>query len=177
MKESQNSYQIFVNTPSKVLSLKNIPPDLPIIQLKSIVELKSGIPVEQQELFLAGNRLPNALEIHESGLRDKYVLRLAFRTKAAEALFEMVQQEDLAGILNTGVQWIDLSEANNDEERRRLVVWNENATNRAFLAVCVACVNGMLHLVASLLKLSAFVVNKVRVFQFCILMLNNAYFS
>ncbi len=161
MKEPRASYQIFVNTPTKVLCLQNIQPESAIIHLKSIAEMKTGIPVEQQELLLGGALLPDHSRINETQLRDKNVVRMAFKLKETKDLIEMVLRDDLAGILNIGVQLIDLAEANNDDERQRLLKWNQLATQRAFVAVCVACANGMLDLVVNLIKMSAFMANQV----------------
>eukprot|EP00794_Sanderia_malayensis_P019125 gene19125-21042_t len=162
MIEQRNLYQIFVNTSTKVLCLRNIQPELQVIQLKSIVELRTGIPAEQQDLLLSGTILSDNSRIAEAGLRDRHVVRLVLKSKEINSILDMVLRGDLAGILNTGgVQMIDLTEANDNEERQRLVKWNNIAMQRAFIAVTVACTQGMLELVVSLLKLSAFSVNQV----------------
>ena len=161
MKEQCSLFHIFVNTPLKVFTLKNIELEMPITKLKSRIEIISGIPVEHQNLLLCNRVLAEECTASEAGIKNGCVVRLAFKKTIVEALCSMVLQDDLTGIFSTGVQWIDLSEASNDEERRRLISWNKNATQQAFITVCIASVNGMLQLVANLIKMSAFIVNQV----------------
>eukprot|EP00112_Aurelia_sp_Birch-Aquarium-sp1_P013043 Seg2753.1 transcript_id=Seg2753.1/GoldUCD/mRNA.D3Y31 product=Ankycorbin protein_id=Seg2753.1/GoldUCD/D3Y31 len=164
MKAPSTVYDIFVNTPSSVYSLKQIPVETTIYRLKSIIELRTGIPAEHQLLNLSGTALFDEFTLVDAGIRKGSVVRMLFATKVAEKLFDLANKDDISGLLNVGIQMIELSEASNVEEEKKLKAWNRNVMQRSFLAVCVACFNGSMQLLANLLKSSAFDANQVTLF-------------
>lgn len=161
MKAPSTVYDIFVNTPSSVYSLQQIPVETTIYRLKSIIELRTGIPAEHQLLNLSGTALFDEFTLVDAGIRKGSVVRMLFATKVAEKLFDLANKDDISGLLNVGIQMIELSEASNVEEEKKLKAWNRNVMQRSFLAVCVACFNGSMQLLANLLKISAFDANQV----------------
>ena len=165
MKAPSTTYDIFVNTPSNVYSLRQIPVETTIYRLKSIIELRTAIPAEHQLLNLSGTALFDEFTLADTGIQKGSVVRMLFATKVAEKLFDLANKDDFNGLLHVGIQMIELSEASNIEEEKKLKAWNWNVMQRTFLAVCVACFNGSMQLLVNLLKSSAFEVNQVSRFS------------
>ena len=132
-----------------------------IAQLKEKIELRTAIPKEHQVLQLAHKVLRDESPIEETNLRKSSVVKLYFSTTAAERLFTSANNSDFLGLLRAGIQEIELNEGSTAEEQARLLAWNRNVTERAFMAIFVACFNGDIQLLAKLIKFSALEINKV----------------
>ena len=161
MKAPSASYNIFIHTPYSVYHLKHIFTEITIAQLKSIIELRTGIPKEHQLLELASKALYDEFQIAETDIKNGSVVRLLFATKVAERLFALANDGDFERLLRIGVQKIECTEGCTEEEQKRLVAWNRNVAKRAFIAVFAACFNGNIQLLANLMKFSAFEINQV----------------
>lgn len=154
-------HNIFIHTPYSVYTLKQVSVRLTISQLKAKVELRNGIPKEHQLLQLGATSLDDKLLIEETEIKNGSVIRLFFATKIAEKLFRLANEDDFEGLVRTGVQGIPISEGHTTEEQHRLMDWNRNVNQRAFIAVCASCVSGNIQLLAKMLTYSAFDINQV----------------
>lgn len=161
MKAPTAFQNLFIHTPHNVYTLKQTFTGLSISQLKSTIELRTGIPKEHQILQFGSKALSDECLIEETGVKSGSVIRLLFATKIAERIFALANDGDYEGLLRAGVQMIADNEGSTANEQRRLQDWNRNVAQRAFIAVCAASFNGNIQLLANLIKCSAFKINQV----------------
>ena len=167
MKTPAGSYNIFIHTPHSVCHVKYIPMDVSIAELKAKIELRTGIPREYQLLQLTTKPLYDEQRVGDTDIKNSSVIRLLFSTKASERLFAAANDGDFQELLRTGVQKIEIIEGPSVKEQARLMKWNKNVSQRAFIAVFVACFNGDIQLLSKLIKFSAFETNQV-ITYYCI---------
>lgn len=152
--------QLFIHTPTnEIITFSHVTPEASILQLKSQLELKTGILTELQSLYLSNLKLEDNKTLSEKQIKNGTVLRVKIKEKSLEEIYITAAKGDIEGVFKLGVEFMktdDDSEAVNRNETddiimNQLSAWNTFVPLRAFQALFSACCVGHIPLINSLL--------------------------
>ena len=149
--------QLFIHTPSDdIISLTGVDPDAFIFDLKSQLEIKTGILAELQTLYLSKLKVEDTKTFAEKNIKNGAVLRVKIKEKSLEQIYLNAVKGDIKAVFMLGVELMNDDGDNTTEyELDHMRSWNKFVPLRAFQALFAACYKGQLQLVTELLHKGA----------------------
>lgn len=157
---SKSHFQLFVALPTDdVCTVKNLSDNTFVYQLKSKIELKSGIPGDILRLYFMNAELMNETTLGQCNLKNGCILRIKLDANWI-GLFEASWRGDIYEVFQNGVQYLNTEEFSG----YNISLWNRLVVQRATHALFIACHRGYLGLILELLNHGAADINGKSVF-------------
>ncbi|XP_032227741.1 ankyrin repeat domain-containing protein 50 [Nematostella vectensis] len=151
----EETFQVFAALPTEdVCTLRDLTTDMHVFQLKSRIELKTGIPGDIQRLHFMNKELYDDATLAKVNLKQGCIVRIKMDSNY-ESLFDACWRGDLYEVFQNGVQFLDESEF----QGYNIALWNRLVVQRATHALFMASHRGYLGLVIELLNQSAADIN------------------
>ena len=146
---TQRKLQLFIHTPSDdIISLNDVNQDAKIHELKSQLELRTGILADLQSLNLSNTKLEDGRTFLERNIKNGSVLRVKIKEKSLENLYLNAIKGNEQAVYSLGVEFMnnDDNEVTNGKEATDATdttsAWNKFVPLRAFQALFAACFKG-----------------------------------
>lgn len=160
MMTTDATFQIFIALPSDdVCTLRSLTRDTFVYELKSRVEIKTGIPGDILHLFFMNKGLSDQKTLKEYQLKNGCIVRMKLEPNWKD-LFEACWRGDIYEVFENGVQFLNPKQF----AGCNISLWNELVIQRASLALFVASHRGYLGLMLELLNHGAADINGKTVF-------------
>lgn len=148
--------QVFIHTPNDdIISIINIDANAKINDLKSHIEIKTGILAEVQNLYLSNIKLEDSKTFSEKSIKNGAVMRIRIKEKSLEQIYLNAAKGDVKAVFMLGVEFMKDDETLTGYEEEQMQAWNKFVPLRAFQGLFAACFKGHLQLVAELINRSA----------------------
>lgn len=148
--------QVFIHTPNDdIISINNIDANAKINDLKSHIEIKTGILAEVQNLYLSNIKLEDSKTFSEKSIKNGAVMRIRIKEKSLEQIYLNAAKGDVKAVFMLGVEFMKDDETLTGYEEEQMQAWNKFVPLRAFQGLFAACFKGHLQLVAELINRSA----------------------
>lgn len=161
----EEGFQLFISLPTDdVCTLRGLTDETRVYQLKSRIELKTGIPGDVQHLYFMNKELFDNLKLEDVKLKAGCIVRVKLESSWA-SLFDACWRGDLYEVFQNGVQFLDEKAFNG----YNIPLWNRIVIQRATHALFIASHRGFLGLIIELLNQSAADINgKTRFGRTCL---------
>ena len=144
----KSHFQLFVALPTDdVCTVKDLSVGSFVYQLKSKVELKTGIPGDILHLYFMNAEMVNETTLAQCKLKHGCIVRIKLEANWI-GLFEACWRGDIYDVFQNGVQYLD----NQEFSGYNIALWNRLVVQRATLALFIACHRGYLGLILELLN-------------------------
>ena len=151
----KNRFQLFVALPTDdVCTVKNLSENIFVYQLRSKVELKTGIPGEIMRLYFMNVELLNEKTLGQCNLKHGCIVRIKLEANL-NGLFEACWRGDIYDVFQNGVQYLNSEEFS----EYNISLWNRLVVKRATHALFIACHRGYIGLILELLNNGAADIN------------------
>lgn len=151
----EEGFQIFIALPKDdVCTLRDLSNDMRIYQLKSRVELKTGIPGDIQHLYFMNKELHDDHKLEDVKVKQGCIVRVRLESTWSN-LFEACWRGDIYEVFQNGVQFLD----ENEFQGYNIALWNRLVIQRATKALFIASHRGFLGLIMELLNHGAADIN------------------
>ena len=169
--------RLFVHTPTDdIVSFPQIRTDATIGELKSQLELKTGILAELQSLYMNNTRLEDTKTLRDKRLKNGAVLRIKIKERSLQQIYLAASKGNTSEVFTLGVEYIEddddssnpttgdesdycktkIQNANhNNTIIDQVKAWNTFVPLRAFQALFAACFAGHLPVISRLLENAA----------------------
>ena len=150
--------QLFIHSPTgSIITMSDVDPTTFIYDLKSKVELETGILAELQNMFLNNLKLDDGKTFDEMNVKNGSFIRLKLKESSLQQIYLSAINGNMKAIFMLGVQLIQVDEVNDhlDNQLEQIHAWNIFAPLRAFQALFAASFSGHVKLITQLLSKSA----------------------
>ena len=155
--------RIFVHCPNEnIVTFNQIKPHSTINEIKSQLELRTGILAELQSLYFSNVKLEDGRTLHEKHIKNGSVLRIKIKERSLQQIYTTSCQGNVAEVFQLGVEYIDDDSMSDDfdpnEENsipNHVKAWNSFVPLRAFQALFAASYSGHLDLLTKLVEHAA----------------------
>ncbi|XP_066927073.1 microtubule-associated protein 9-like [Clytia hemisphaerica] len=155
--------RIFVHCPNEnIVTFNQIKQHSTINEIKSQLELRTGILAELQSLYFSNVKLEDGRSLREKHIKNGSVLRIKVKERSLQQIYTTSCQGNISEVFQLGVEYIDDDSSSDDidpEDKNSIPnhvkAWNSFVPLRAFQALFAACYSGHLDLLTKLVDHAA----------------------